>query len=75
MGVDLMKPTQVQKVLDYMKRNGGITTMQAYTDLGVTRLASRIHDIKRLGISIESQSVTVPTRDGQTTVTRYKIAS
>lgn len=70
-----MKPTQVQKVLDYMKRNGGITTMQAYTDLGVTRLASRIHDIKRLGISIESQSVTVPTRDGQTTVTRYKIAS
>ena len=75
MGVDLVeKLTQVQKVIRYMERNGGITTMQAYTDLGITRLASRIHEIKRLGISIESQSVTVPTRDGKTTVTRYKIA-
>ena len=75
MGVDLVqKLTQVQKVIKYMERNGGITTMQAYTDLGITRLASRIHEIKRMGIDIESRSVTVKTRDGQTTVTQYKIA-
>lgn len=70
----MQKLTQVQKVIKYMERNGGITTMQAYTDLGITRLASRIHEIKRMGIDIESRSVTVKTRDGQTTVTQYKIA-
>ena len=75
MGVDLVqKLTQVQKVIKYMERNGGITTMQAYTDLGITRLASRIHEIKRMGIDIERKSITVKTRDGQTTVTQYKIA-
>lgn len=69
------KLTQVQKVIRYMQRNGAITTMQAYTDLGITRLASRIHEIKRMGIDIESKSITVDTRDGsKTTVTQYKIA-
>lgn len=67
--------TQAQKVVDYMNEHGSITTLQAFLDLGVTRLASRIHDISGMGIGIERETVRVETRDGGTAyVTRYRLA-
>lgn len=50
-----MKVTQCQRILDYMNRFGSISTLEAFNDLGVTRLASRIHDLKRMGYNITSE--------------------
>ena len=59
------KPTQNQRILDYINEFGSITQIQALTDLGVMRLASRISDLKRLGYPVESEMVTVKNRSGE----------
>ena len=46
------KPTQNQRVLDYMAETGGITQLEALNELGVMRLASRISDLRKRGYNI-----------------------
>lgn len=41
--------TQSQRILKYMKEFGSITPMQAFKDLGVTKLATRISEMKKEG--------------------------
>lgn len=65
--------TQCERIIKYMQDFGSITTMQAFTDLGITRLASRIHDLKRMGIEIESTPKTGKNRYGESThYTEYR---
>lgn len=59
------KPTQNQRILDYIHEFGGITQLDALRDLGVMRLASRISDLKRLGYPIISAVVPVKNRYGE----------
>ena len=59
------KPTQNERIIDYIKRFGSITQFEALRDLGVMRLASRISDIKRLGYPVESEMITVKNRYGE----------
>lgn len=59
--------TQCERILKYMGDFGSISTMQAFYDLGVTRLASRIHDLRSMGIEIESETVTRKNRYGENT--------
>lgn len=49
-----MKSTQCDKVLEYMKTFGSITQLQALSDIGCMRLASRISDLRYQGHSIGS---------------------
>ena len=56
------KPTQNQRVLDYIKEFGSITQLEALRDLGVMRLASRISDLRRQGYNIVSERETVKNR-------------
>ena len=46
------KPTQNERILNYMSEFGGITQLEALRDLGVLRLASRISDLRRKGFDI-----------------------
>ena len=46
--------TQTDKILDYIKKNGSIDPLRAMTELGEMRLASRIHDIRSLGVPVKS---------------------
>lgn len=39
-------------ILDYLDRNGSITPMQAFSDLGITKLATRISEMIRAGQKI-----------------------
>lgn len=48
------KPTQNERILDYIEQFGSITQLEALTELGVMRLASRVSDLKRLGYPIIS---------------------
>ena len=34
-------------IYDYLKKNGSITTYEAFTELFITRLSARIFDIKK----------------------------
>lgn len=42
-----MRTTQKDRVLDYMHQNGSITTWEAFQDLGVSRLANVIAEIRK----------------------------
>lgn len=41
-----MKKTMRDRVLQYIKDFGSITTMQAFTDLGCTRLSAYIYQLR-----------------------------
>ena len=56
---------QCELVLQYMNDFGSITTKDAFNDLGVTRLASRINDLKNAGYEIEKRFETSLNRYGQ----------
>lgn len=59
------KPTQNDRILDYIKEFGSITQLEALRDLGVMRLASRISDLRRGGVKIVSVVETVENRYGE----------
>lgn len=44
-----MTNTQNQRLIAYLEKHGHITQLEALTELGIFRLASRINDIKRMG--------------------------
>jgi hypothetical protein len=61
-------------VLDYIEEFGSITQLEALRDLGVMRLASRISDLRRMGVRIESTVETVKNRfDEKTYIKRYRL--
>ena len=49
------RPKQVDRILDYMRRYGSITTLDAMLDLGILRLASRISELKKAGLRLSYQ--------------------
>ena len=71
-----MKITQCERIVKYCNDFGSITTLQAFQDLGVTRLASRINDLKNQGYVIKSQFVTSKNRYGEAvSYKKYEIVS
>lgn len=69
-----MKVTQSQRVLAYIEEFGSITQLEALRDLGVMRLASRISDLRRQGVRIDSTVETVKNRfDEKTYIKRYRL--
>ena len=57
--------SQCDRILDYLERFGSISTMEAFQDLGITRLAARIAEIEHRGISIDRKFETAMNRFGQ----------
>ena len=45
--------TQTEAIRQYVKKNGSITTMEAFQHLGITRLAARIADLTREGYTVK----------------------
>lgn len=56
---------QAERVMDYMKNNGSITTLQAIHDLGITRLSAVIFNIKADGWDIKDRFIKVKNRYGE----------
>ena len=59
------RTTQTWRVLDYMREFGSISQYEAFFDLGVMRLASRISDLKAQGYNITSKTEAVKNRYGE----------
>lgn len=69
-----MKMTQCERVLQYMKDWGSITTREAFNDLGCARLASRIHDLEQQGHRINRETMHTENRYGEKThYTKYSL--
>ena len=60
-----MKQTQCEKIIDYMKKFGSITQLEALQDLGCMRLASRITDLRYQGYAIGRRIKTGKNRYGE----------
>lgn len=57
--------TQRDEVLDYLERYASITQGEALQELGIARLAARIHELRQMGVPILTKLVDVPTRNGR----------
>ena len=70
-----MKTSQCERIVEYMKKHGSITQLEAYLDIGCWRLASRINDLKRRGYAIRREMVAVDNRYGEKVpIARYSLA-
>ena len=56
--------TQRDHVLNFIKRQGSISSWQAYECLGVTQLATRISELKKRGFKFRKERVKTITRYG-----------
>ena len=69
-------PTQNERILDYIEKNGSITQLEALTECSVMRLASRGSDLRRKGYPITSRMVKVQNKHGETChVKRYFVGN
>lgn len=57
--------SQQDLILMYLEENGSITPMQAFSDLGITKLATRVSEMRREGIQIDGETIVVKNRFGQ----------
>lgn len=57
--------TTQQRVFDYIMEFGSITTLQAFTDLGESRLSARIWELRDKGVNIGSEVIMVKNRFGE----------
>lgn len=65
--------TQCELILRYMEEFGSITPMVAF-EMGITRLAARISDLKADGYKIKTNKVRYTAKDGKKkTYARYSL--
>ena len=68
---ELKTMTQTERVHEYLKRNDGITPIEALNRLGIFRLASRISDLKKEGVDIKKKSKKVKNMFGEQVTVAY----
>lgn len=57
--------TQTERILRHLNTYGSITTYEAFSEYGITRLASRICDLRKDGYAITGKMVTGKNRYGE----------
>lgn len=66
-----IKLSKAQKrVFDYIMEFGSITSLQAFVDLGETRLSAVIFDLKKKGVVITSRNKKVSNRYGESRIVK-----
>lgn len=70
-----MKINQRQKIINYIRKFGSITSLDAYKDLGITQLATRIKELKEEGYIFKTEWESSTNRFGEKTdYKRYYLA-
>lgn len=65
---------QRQMILQYIKDFGSITSYQAYIDLGITQLATRIKELKEQGYNFNTEWISKKNRYGKNVAfKKYKL--
>lgn len=61
-----MKKNQRDRILEYIDRFGTITSSEAISELGCTRLSARISELKNMGYPFERRMIQSKNRFGET---------
>lgn len=59
--------TQKEQILDYLNRFKTITPMEAFADLGITKLATRVSEMRKEGIEFNIETEKRKNRFGKPT--------
>lgn len=66
--------TQCDRIQRHLEDYGSITSLEAMQEYGIMRLASRIADLKQMGIPIKTEMVSGKNRYGEkTSFAKYSI--
>ena len=66
--------TQRERIVEYMEQFGSISPMEAFVDLGITKLSTRISELIRDGVDINKETERSANRYGEVThYTRYSL--
>ena len=57
--------TQREAIVAYINEFGSITPMQAFADLGITKLATRISEMRKDGMTFKFEMVSTKNRYGK----------
>ena len=57
--------TQKQQIAEYINTFGSITPMQAFGDLGITKLATRVSEMKKVGYTFKQTQICTYNRYGK----------
>jgi len=67
---------QRERIIEHFRSGNTITSLEAFSSLGVTQLASRIFDLKQQGYHIDSTRIKVSNRFGEEcSVSEYYLVS
>ena len=70
-----MKITQKDRILEYIRKFGSISSFEAYADLGITQLGARIDQLKKEGYEFKTEWERKTNRYGEKTdYKRYYLA-
>jgi len=65
---------QKQRVLDYLRSGNTITSLDAFHELGITRISAVVYNLKRDGHHLIKENVTVKNRfDEECTIARWSL--
>lgn len=68
------RKTQTQAVLEWLQQGRSITSMEAFAELGATRLSAIVFNLRKNGYDIEADTVCAKNRYGQTVCfARYRL--
>ena len=62
-----MKITQKDRILEYIRNFGSISSFEAYADLGITQLGARIDQLKKEGYEFKTEWESSTNRFGERT--------
>lgn len=62
-----MKITQKDRILEYIRNFGSISSFEAYADLGITQLGARIDQLKKEGFKFRTEWESNTNRFGEKT--------
>lgn len=70
-----MKITQKDRILEYIRKFGSISSFEAYANLGITQLGARIDQLKKEGFKFRTEWESNTNRFGEKTeYKRYYLA-
>lgn len=70
------KKTQKERILEYIRQIGYITSWDAYQELGITQLGARIFELKQEGIWFDEKTIYTKNKLNESThYTEYRLLS
>lgn len=68
------RPTQCERIIEYIKTEGSITQLDALREFGCMRLASRVSELRKAGVPIIRELETSKNRYGEPIIyARYRL--